>query len=506
MKRRLPAGAAIGLVTAGVAIAVAQLVSAFIGDPVSSPVIAVGQAAIDLAPGGVKEFAITTFGTHDKLALLTGIAVLLAIFAVAMGVLALGRRWIAYAGLAVFGAVGLAAVLTRANAGQLAILPTIVGAAAGLAAIKLFFDASAREPVAESPLDFDRRRFLVTGVGLGAAAALAGFGSRLAGASTAQAVASRKALRIPKPAEPAPALPAGGDLHVPGLSTFYTPTSSFYRVDTALIVPKIHAENWRLRIHGLVDKPIELDIDQLLARPLIERDITIACVSNEVGGSYIGNARWIGARLKPILQEAGVSPRADQLVSRSADGFTVGTPVAAVMDGRDAMLAVAMNGEPLPLAHGFPVRMIVPGLYGYVSACKWIVDMELTTFGAFDAYWVPRGWAQKAPIKTMSRIDTPRVAAGHGRVAVAGVAWAQHKGIARVEVQVDDGPWQPAKLAAQDTIDTWRQWVYMWDATPGSHVLRVRATDKTGYTQTSDEAPPAPDGASGWHTVTISVV
>jgi DMSO/TMAO reductase YedYZ molybdopterin-dependent catalytic subunit len=255
----------------------------------------------------------------------------------------------------------------------------------------------------------------------------------------------------------------------------------------------------------MVDHPMEITIDQLLARPLIERDVTIACVSNEIGGPYVGNARWIGARLKPILEEAGVHPKADQLVSRSADGFTIGTPTAVVMDGRDAMLAVAMNGEPLPIKHGFPVRMIVPGLYGYVSATKWVVDMELTTFDAFDAYWIPRGWSKKAPIKTMSRIDTPSSSVKAGKVPVAGVAWAQHKGIERVEVQVDDGAWQQARLSSLDTIDTWRQWVYQWDATPGSHVIRARATDKTGYTQTADEAPPAPNGATGWHTITVSV-
>jgi len=503
MKRRLAYGSAIGLLIAGVAVAVAQLVAAFVSD-VASPVVAVGQAAIDLAPPPVKDFAINTFGSHDKLALLTGIGVLLALFAVAIGVLAVQTRWTAYAGLALFGAVGLAAALTRPGAGQLAVLPSIVGVAAAFGALQLLFNTQRTEDI--SPTGFDRRRFLVTGGALGAGAVAVGFASRLAGASGRKATASRAALRIPKPAEPAPPVPSGVDLNVRELSSFYTPNSSFYRVDTAIVAPKIRAADWKLRIHGMVDRPIEMNIDQLLARPLIERDITIACVSNEIGGPYVGNARWIGARLKPILEEAGVHPKADQLVSRSADGCTIGTPTAVVMDGRDAMLAVAMNGEPLPIKHGFPVRMIVPGLYGYVSATKWVVDMELTTFDAFDAYWIPRGWAKKAPIKTMSRIDTPSAAVKPGKVPVAGVAWAQHKGIERVEVQIDDGPWREARLSALDTIDTWRQWVYEWDATPGSHVIRARATDKTGYMQTSDDASPAPDGATGWHTVTISVV
>ena len=502
MKRRFAFGVAIGVVIAAVAIGAAQLIAAFVGD-VSSPLVAVGQAAIDLAPPWVKDFAIRTFGSHDKLALLSGIGVLLTLFAVAIGVAATRRRWAAYAGLGAFGVIGLAAVLTRPGAGQLAIVPTVVGVAAGFGALQLLFGTAESEEI--DPTGFDRRRFLVTGAALGAGALAAGVGSRFAGASTTRAVASRAALRIPKPAEPAPPVPAGADLKVPGLSSFYTPNTTFYRVDTSIIAPKIRAADWRLKIHGMVDRPIELKIEDVLARRLIERDVTIACVSNEVGGSYVGNARWIGARLKPILEEAGVHSKADQLVSRSADGFTIGTPTAVVMDGRDAMLAVAMNGEPLPIAHGFPVRVIVPGLYGYVSACKWVVDMELTTFDAFDAYWIPRGWAKKAPVKTMSRIDTPSSDVKAGRVPVAGVAWAQHKGTERVEVQIDDGPWQPARLSELDTIDTWRQWVYEWDATPGSHMIRVRATDKTGYTQTSDSAPPAPDGATGWHTITVSV-
>ena len=257
----------------------------------------------------------------------------------------------------------------------------------------------------------------------------------------------------------------------------------------------------------MVRKEVSLDYASLLARPLMERDVTLTCVSNPVGGGYIGNARWIGAPLADLLNEAGADPAADQIVSRSVDGFTVGTPTAVVMDGRDAMLAVAMNGEPLPLEHGFPVRMIVPGLYGYVSATKWLVDIELTTFGAYDAYWVRRGWAQQAPIKTESRIDTPKQSAtvAAGRVTVAGIAWAQHRGISTVEVSVDGDAWRPARLAAEDTIDTWRQWVFAWDASPGDHTLAVRATDDTGATQTATPADPAPNGATGDHTISVTV-
>jgi DMSO/TMAO reductase YedYZ molybdopterin-dependent catalytic subunit len=352
----------------------------------------------------------------------------------------------------------------------------------------------------------DRRRFLVTGVVVAWGAVVAGVGGRVLGGRS-DVSASRAAVKIPAPASGARALGEGAALDLPGLSSFYTPNRDFYRVDTALVVPRITAEGWRLRVHGRVDRELELDFGQLLARPLIERDITLSCVSNEVGGRYVGTARWVGVPLAELLREAGVRPGADQLVSRSADGFTIGTPTATVLDGRDAMLAVAMNGEPLPPAHGFPVRMLVPGLYGYVSATKWLVDLELTGFDEFDPYWVRRGWARQAPVKTMSRIDTPRplgrVAAG--QVAVAGVAWAQQRGIRRVEVRVDGGPWRPARLAAEHSNDTWRQWVWPWEATRGRHTLEVRATDGTGTTQPEDRAPPFPDGATGWHSVVVTV-
>jgi hypothetical protein len=255
----------------------------------------------------------------------------------------------------------------------------------------------------------------------------------------------------------------------------------------------------------MVDHEMVLTLDDLMARDLIERDITLTCVSNEVGGPYIGNARWVGAPLKPLLEEAGVHPGADQIVSRSVDGFTVGTPTSVATDGRDAMLAVSMNGEALPFTHGFPVRMIVPGLYGYVSATKWITDIELTTFDAYDAYWVQRGWAQQAAIKTESRIDTPRSNAKVGTVMVAGVAWAQHRGIERVEVRVDDGEWNDATLSTQDTTDTWRQWRWPWQASVGNHTLQVRATDADGETQPEQPLPPFPNGATGWHTVSVTV-
>lgn len=504
-------GAAIGVLVAALAVSVAHLVAAFV-DESASPLTAVGGAVIDLSPSGVKEFAIRTFGERDKLVLLIGIGVLLVLFAAATGALAVRRRFVAYGVLVGFGAIGVVAAMTRPAAGSLSPLPSLAGVVSGLLSIRPLFEAAAPRtggddaPPSAGPATVDRRRFLLTGLAFGGAAAAAGIASRFATAAARRAMASRELLKGVKVSDVVPEA-SGTDLGIAGLSSFRTPNLTFYRVDTALIVPKIDAADWRLRIHGMVDREVEMDIGQLLARPLIERTITLTCVSNEIGGRYIGNARWIGAPLKPILQEAGVREGADQLVSRSADGYTAGMPTAAVMDGRDAMLAVAMNGEPLPLAHGFPVRMIVPGLYGYVSATKWLVDIELTTFDAFDAYWVSRGWAQRAPIKTMSRIDTPRA---HQRVAareiaIAGVAWAQRKGIAKVEVRIDDGPWRRAELAAEETVDTWRQWVYRWNATPGPHMIAVRATDKTGYTQTASRRPPIPDGATGLHSIGLTV-
>ncbi|NUW41570.1 molybdopterin-dependent oxidoreductase [Nonomuraea rhodomycinica] len=353
---------------------------------------------------------------------------------------------------------------------------------------------------------FDRRR-LLTGVAGGVV---------VAGAATVlgRALGSRQAvdvarggLALPSPATPAAPLPAGTDFRIGGLSPFVTRNRDFYRVDTALVVPQVDPRAWRLRVHGMVDRPIELTFDDLLGRPLTEADITLTCVSNPVGGEYIGNARWLGVRMADVLREAGLQSGADMLLSTSEDGFTCGTPVDVVMDGRDALFAVAMNGEVLPVDHGFPVRQVVPGLYGYVSATKWVVDVKVTRFDRDEAYWTPRGWAAQAPIKTQSRIDLPRqgTTLRSGRTTVAGVAWAQHTGIEAVEVRVDRGEWRRARLAAVPGPDTWRQWALDWDAAPGRHTIEVRATDAAGRTQAEQQTPPAPDGATGWHTITVQV-
>ncbi|HKT01288.1 MAG TPA: sulfite oxidase, partial [Rugosimonospora sp.] len=315
------------------------------------------------------------------------------------------------------------------------------------------------------------------------------------------------AVSLPAPSEPAPALPPQVNLGLPDATSFVTSNKSFYRIDTALTVPQIAPDTWKLRIHGRVRKPVTLTYAQLLSRPMIERYITLTCVSNDVGGNLISNARWLGVRLKDVLEEAGPLPGADQVVGRAVDGFTVGAPTDVLLDGRDAMLAVGMNGVPLPIEHGFPVRMVVPGLYGYVSATKWLSEIELTSFADYSAYWVPRGWAAQAPIKTESRIDSPRDGATvrQAQVTVAGIAWAQHRGIAKVEVRVDGGPWQEATLGGVPSTDTWRQWWWSWRTTPGAHHLAVRATDNAGVTQTEEAAPPAPDGATGWHSIDVTV-
>ncbi|TXS50001.1 molybdopterin-dependent oxidoreductase [Streptomyces sp. t39] len=515
LARRAAAGLS-GLIAGGAALAVAELAAVAVR-PEAGPLVAVGGSAIDRTPGPVKDWAIRTFGEADKLVLQLGILVVLALFAVALGLLALRHRRAGAAGVLLFGLVGAAAALSRPDSSSWTdALPSLAGALAGALVLHLLAGRlhTVRANAPDTGAGWDRRGFLVAASAAALASAGAGALARAAaGSRGGDAVASRDAVTLPRPASRATPVPSGAALRVPGLQPFVTPTEDFYRVDTALVVPKVDASTWRLRIHGRgVRTPLSLTFQDLLRRELVERDITLTCVSNEVGGPYVGNARWIGVPLAGLLREAGVRPpsrggRADQLVSRSVDGMTIGTPVEDVMDGRDALLAVGMNGRPLPFDHGFPVRMVVPGLYGYVSACKWIEDIELTAFDAYDAYWVKRDWAREAPVKTQSRIDTPKPFArpGAGTVMVAGVAWAQHRGVDTVEVRVDDGPWHRADLAAEHTTDTWRQWSWPWKAAPGSHTLTVRATDRTGRTQTGKRTRPSPDGASGWHSVVVTV-
>jgi DMSO/TMAO reductase YedYZ molybdopterin-dependent catalytic subunit len=519
-------GALAGLLAGGVALGGAELAAAAVR-PEAAPVVAVGGAAIDRTPTQLKEFAVRHFGTDDKLVLELGILVVLAFGALLLGAVAAGggasrpRRAICAVAALGLGAVGAVAAANRPDARALDPLPSALAALAAAGTLYVLTGLAARptapgtDTTTAVPVNGrSRRRFLRAAGGAALASAGAGAaGHALLGRAGAGAAASRRDVVLPAPASPARPIPRGADLRVPGAQPFLTPNAAFYRVDTALVVPRVDATRWRLVIDGEgVTRPLSLGYRELLARPLVERTITLTCVSNQVGGPYTGTARWIGVRLADLLTEAGVrrpsrGGRADQLVAHSVDGMTLGSPVETVLDGRDAMIALGMSGEPLPFAHGFPARMIVPGLYGYVSACKWLSRLELTTFDAYDPYWVRRGWSREAPIKTESRIDTPRPFArpSAGTVPVAGVAWAQHRGIDRVQVRVDGGPWHDARLAAEDTTDTWRQWCWEWPATRGTHRLKVRATDRTGTVQTARRTGTLPNGATGRHSVVVTV-
>jgi DMSO/TMAO reductase YedYZ molybdopterin-dependent catalytic subunit len=634
-------GALCGLLAAALAMGIAQLIAG-LSVPAASPVIDVGSVAINHTPLPVKVWATSTFGTNDKTVLLTGVFVVVFLYAMLVGVLAARRMSLGFAGLALFACLGIAAAVTRHGASPGYAIPTVIGALAGAFALYRLIGAAQsmtsatavergptgrgqtraprdlRAPAALPPIAFeeptswadnpdapeqpaesaqsdetvdadelsapdlpaggrgpdepdrrpgtgrevgepgrrpgevvrgpregsrgpreasrgpgraspvppraggawrgsaspvptasaDRRSFLVT-AGVTVAAAAIGEVAGRSLATRKNVSAAQAAVKFPGAAVKAPPLPAGVNLPVRGISPFITPNGQFYRVDTALIVPQVDPTGWQLRIHGMVAREITINFDQLLHRPLIEDYITLTCVSNPVGGPYVGNAKWLGASLSSLIRAAGPLRGAEQLFCTSVDGFTSGVPLATVLEaGRDSLVAVAMNGAALPTEHGFPARLVVPGLYGYVSACKWVVDIEVTTWAAAAPYWYQNGWAQQAPIKTESRIDVPASGSSvkAGKVPVAGVAWAQHKGIEAVEVRIDNGPWNEATLAAVPDLDTWRQWVWEWDATDaGAHTIEARATDKTGYTQTSLQAPEAPNGASGYPVAQITV-
>lgn len=505
-----------GIAAGGLTLGVGELVAALVAEPAAAPFLAVGNTFVDLTPEWLKSFAIRTFGENDKQVLLAGMAGVLLVVSAASGLLELWRRWAGVTVLAALGAVAVAAALNRPTATAAWALPTVAGAVAGAAALTLLVgrlrtraaDADPRvSGESVSAARPPRRQVLLLTAAVAGLAVATALGARRFGQTLAEVRDARDALRLPSPADPAPAVPAAAELDVEGQPPFRTSNRDFYRVDTALDLPRVTPEEWRLRIHGMVGREIELDFDDVLGLDLAERMITLTCVSNEVGGELAGNAVWLGYPLADLLARANPSPDADMLLSTSVDGFTASTPLAVVTDGRDALLAIGMNGEPLPVEHGFPARLVVPGLYGYVSATKWVTDLELTRFDRATAYWTDRGWAAQAPIKTASRIDVPRAFAdlAAGRTVVAGVAWAQHRGVAGVEVQVDDGDWQAAELAAEASVDTWRQWFWEWDADAGNHTLRVRATDGAGDRQTDEQAPPFPDGSSGWHSVVVRV-
>jgi len=501
--------AAAGIAAVGGGVAVGELLAGF-ASPSVSPLTAVGGAVIDAVPPGVKDWAVSVFGTADKAALLASMALVIAVLAALAGVLEFRHRFRGAAVVGIFGAVGAAAVLTRAQMTPIAVALPVVAAVVAVVLLR-FLAGKLQEWEAGSPgtagAGSSRRSFLQAVAGTAAVSAVAGV---LAGAwrgATSAVSDARARITLPAPASPAPPVPAAADLGVAGATPLVTPNREFYRIDTALSVPAVNPDNWVLKVTGMVDREIQLSYAELLAKPLTERHITIACVSNGVGGDLIGNARWLGWPVRELLALAGPHPGADMVLSRSSDGWTAGTPLEVLTDSRDALLAIGMNGEPLPLDHGFPVRMIVPGLYGYVSATKWVTELKVTTFAQDAGYWTPRGWSERGPVKTSSRIDVPRSGrpVSAGSVVFAGVAWAQHTGIQRVELRINRGPWREAELAAGLSTDTWYQWKLAVDLTPGQYEVQVRATDLTGQPQDETSRPPEPDGATGFHTVRVDV-
>lgn len=501
-----------GLLAGATGLAVAELAAALVA-PGASTLFAGGAAVIDAAPAGLKDFAVESFGTADKAVLLGAMIVVLATGAAVAGLLELRRPPFGAALFVVVGGVGATAAVLRPDATPAWAVPSLVGIGAAL--LVLLFAVRRVRTGWSDPGDegdgaddagaaMDRRGFLVIAGAAAGATVLSVVGARLLSAGATAVKAARETLRLPQPTAAAPPIPAGVDPGIEGLTRYVTPAADFYRIDTALRVPQIDPSDWSLEVHGLVDAPFTLTWEELLALPLEEHYATLACVSNEVGGDLIGNALWRGYPIRALLERARPRAGADMVLSRSRDGFTAGTPLEVLRDpARASLLAIGMNGEPLPVIHGFPARLVVPGLYGYVSATKWVTSLKVTTFAADQGYWTPRGWSALGPIKVQSRIDVPRGSVPAGAVTVAGVAWAQHTGIERVEVRADSGAWQPARLADTVGPDTWRQWSISLPLDRGEHVLEVRATDADGKVQTDAQAPPAPDGATGWHRVVV---
>ncbi|MGO4192850.1 molybdopterin-dependent oxidoreductase [Arthrobacter sp. YAF17] len=506
-----------GVAAAAVVLSVAELVGAFFTAR-ATPVIALGSTFIDFTPPWMKDFAIATFGTNDKLALFVGMGVTILLLACVLGIVAY-RKWaLGVAGVLLMGAVIVASVVTRASVKPLDAIPTLIGTVAGLIALRFLItrlwrmqewpemdaDLAAKDP--ERPATSRRAFFAATGI-TAAASAIAATGGRMLSSARSNIAQARESLQLPAPAKSAPAVPAGVQSKAPGVTPWLTPNNDFYRIDTALSVPEVNVQDWELRIHGLVEQEVRLSFQDLLDADLIESHVSLTCVSNPVGGNLAGNAKWLGMPIRDVLKMARPKEGADMVLSTSIDGFSASTPLEVLQDDRDAMLAIGMNGEALPLEHGYPVRMVVPGLYGFVSATKWVVDLEVTRFADSKAYWTQRGWSERGPIKTMARVEVPKSFARvpAGRVAIGGTAWAQTRGITKVEVQIDNGPWTEATLSDEASLITWRQWSFDWDATPGPHYIKARATDGTGEVQTDKRADPVPDGASGWQSLMVTV-
>jgi DMSO/TMAO reductase YedYZ molybdopterin-dependent catalytic subunit len=494
--------AACGVLAALAGIAVGHLVAA-LADAAASPVISVGSVVIDLTPTPVKELVIARLGTADKPILLATVSLGSLALAALAGLLSRCRPAAGVTLLLLLVATAGGAAMTRPTARLLDLLPALATAVVG---VGVLLGLRRLLPPATAGLlgsGESRRAFLVSTAGITAGAAVAGaIGQRLTERAT-----DIPGLTLPSPATPTTPLPAGVETTVQGVSPFRTPTASFYRVDTNLTVPRVRVGSWSLEVDGDVRNPFTMTYDELLAMPMIERDITLTCVSNEVGGGYVGAARWLGVRLTDVLDRVGVGSQSDQILSTAVDGFTISTPLAVARDGRDAMIAVGMNGEPLTDIHGFPARLVTPGLYGFVGATKWLTRLTLTTYAAQQAYWTQRQWATDAPIKTSARIDTPAPLStiSAGRTVIGGVAWAQHRGVGRVEVQIDVGAWQAAQLGPDAGIDYWRQWYLPWDATTGQHTVAVRATDLAGAVQTDQRTTPFPNGSSGIQQVVFIV-
>ena len=514
-------GTVLGLVATGAGLAAAELVAGLLRGT-KSPVIAVGEEFIDRSPPWLTEWAKEQFGTADKDVLISGAFITIVLIGIAIGVAAVrGMQRLAVAATLVTGAIGAWAVSQRPSYSFSKLLPTIAGTATSLAVLWWFSrissgpdsdemasdDAGGADDTHPMVVAVDRRAFFTGAVAMGSTAVIAAGAGRVM-QSRFTITSERNDLVLPKGDRAPERLPADVDLDVAGITPFQVSNDDFYRIDTALgRVPQVQAKTWELHVTGMVDQEVTITFDELLAMPTIERFVTLSCVSNPVGGPYAGNAWWLGTLLAPVLERAGVQRGAEQLVSRSVDGWTAGSPIEQILDGRDAMLAYGMNGEPLPAEHGYPVRLVVPGLYGYVSATKWVTELEVTTWDAFDAYWVPRGWSEIAPFKMTTRIDTPRDRSErrHGVVPIGGLAWYPHVGISKVQVSIDGGEWRDADLGGAPSTDTWRQWVYRWDADQGAHEIRARAIDANGAEQIEEVAPVAPNGASGYHTIMVNI-
>ena len=520
------AAALAGLLAAAAALAIGELIASFAA-PTPGPVVAVANRVIDNAPTWFVDFGKTVFGLADKPALVLGTIIVSLLLGIGFGILSRRQPAIGIAGFLAFGVLGLVSIGVDAQGSwTAAVVSAVIAAGTGIAVLlgllgTLRGPRSAQvglrpkaEAVTASPVNppVSRRSFLNWAGVVGVTAAVAAAGSReirsRSSAAAARAevdIATTSSGELQQLVNAANSGPVGS---TPGITPIVIPGDDFYLIDTALTTPQIDPANWSLTIRGLVDNELTYSYDELLDRSKTIAPVTLSCVSNEVGGNLVGNAIWTGVPLAELLDEAGVRPEATQIASRSVDGWSCGFPTEAAYDGRTALVAVAMNDEPLPLRHGFPARLVVSGLYGYVSATKWLKEIELTTIEGFDGYWIPRGWSKLGPVKTQSRIDTPRTGDRFEpgtTVPIAGVAWAPDKGITKVEVLVDDGEWQEATLGESLGPDAWIQWLLPWTAVEGKHVIQVRASDGTGETQTSTPAPPAPNGASGWHRVGIDV-